>query len=309
MSDIRFDDRVVVVTGAGGDAPSLGRSHALLFAELGAKVVVNDLGVGSDGRGTLHADAETVAAQIRAAGGEAVADTHSVADDVSARAVVQTAIDTWGRIDVLVNNATVAHLAEFDQFSPADVRVQVDVNLMGSIWMCQAAWPHMRAAGYGRIVNIASNGVFGGHDVAIYGTAKGGIFSLTNNLAADGAAHGIVVNTLAPGALTNAMTLHLEEESVQILRDTMAGVASPDLVSPVVAYLGHEACPITGRFFMSAAGRVQEYVFQVTPGYASPELTVDEVAANFERIVDRTGMIDVPPPQASPYKPRPYTPG
>ena len=237
MSKTRFDGRVVIVTGAGGEDPSLGRSHAVLLASLGAKVVVNDYGVGPDGRGTLRANAERVVEEIRDLGGEAIADTHSVADEHAALAVVKTAIDKWGRVDALINNASVVHLAHFDDFSGKDIQVQIDVHLMGTIWMCRAAWPHMKRAGYGRIVNTASNGVFGGHHVAIYGAAKGGIFSLSKNLAAEGLRLGIKVNTLAPGAATKAFAIHLEDdEYVQQIRET----ASPDLVSPAAAFLAHE---------------------------------------------------------------------
>jgi NAD(P)-dependent dehydrogenase (short-subunit alcohol dehydrogenase family) len=277
-----------------------------LLASLGAKVVVNDYGIGPDGRGTLRANAERVAEEIRDLGGEAVADTHSVADEASAKSAVQTAIDKWGRIDAVVNNASVVHLADFDAFSVKDVQVQIDVHLMGTIWMCRAAWPHMRKAGYGRIVNTASNGVFGGHHVAIYGAAKGGILSLSKNLAAEGASIGIKVNTLAPGAATKAFALHLEDDA--FTQEVMRSI-SPDLVSPAVAWLIHEDCPVTGRFFMAAAGSMSEYVFQSTRGYRNPELTVDDLRANFAQVMDRTGMADVPPPENAAYAPKPYTPG
>ena len=174
------------MTGAGGQPPSLGRSrHANLLAGRGAKVVVNDLGVGPDGRGILRSNAEQVVDEIRAAGGEAVADAHSVADEAGAREIVQTALDTWGRLDILVNNAGIAHIAHFDEISSADIRKVIDVHLMGTLWMCRAAWPFMRDAGYGRIVNTTSGGVFG--QESIYGTAKAGIFGLTRGLAIEGA--------------------------------------------------------------------------------------------------------------------------
>jgi NAD(P)-dependent dehydrogenase (short-subunit alcohol dehydrogenase family) len=306
MADMRFDERVVIVTGAGGEAPSLGHSHAKLLASRGARVVVNDFGVGPDGRGTLRANAEIVAEEIRALGGEAIADTHSVADEHGAQEVVQTAIDAWGRVDALVNNASVAHLANFEDFSANDIRVQIDVHLMGTIWMCRAAWPHMRRAGYGRIVNTASNGVFGGHHVAIYGAAKGGIFSLSKNLAAEGLALGISVNTLAPGAGTKAFTLHLEDDA--FARQIMEA-APPELVSPAVAYLAHEECNVTGRFFLAAGGMMSEYLFQATPGYRNPTLTLEDVRDNFATVIDRTGAIDVPPPEGGAYVPKPYVPG
>ena len=305
MSKMGFDGRVVIVTGAGGQAPSLGRSHAKLLAALGARVVVNDFGVGPDGRGTLRANAEIVAEEIRGAGGQAVADTHSVADEASAKAVIQTALDTWGRVDAVINNASVVHLADFDAFSARDIQIQIDVHLMGTIWMCRAAWPHMRRAGYGRIVNTASNGVFGGHHVAIYGAAKGGIFSLSKNLAAEGAELGIKVNTLAPGAATTAFSLLLHDDP---FTQEVKASASPDLVSPAAAFLAHEDCPVTGRFFMAAGGMMSEYVFQSTRGYANPKLTIDDVRDHFDTVTDRAGMVDVPPPENAPYAPKAYVP-
>ena len=161
MPELRFDGRVAIVTGAGGQDPSLGRSHATLLAERGAKVVVNDLGVGPDGRGIMRANAQQVADEIRAAGGEAVPDQHSVAEEEGARSVVATALDTWGRLDIVVNNAGVCFMAHFDKISSADIRQIIDVHLMGTLWMCRAAWPHMREAGYGRIVNTTSGAMFG----------------------------------------------------------------------------------------------------------------------------------------------------
>lgn len=187
MTTLRFDGQVAIVTGAGGQAPSLGRSHAKLLAERGAKVVVNDLGVGPDGRGTAQANAEQVVDEIRAAGGGAVTDQHSVAEEDGARAIVQTALDTWGRLDILVNNAGVAHIVHFDEISSADIRKVIDVHLMGTLWMCRAAWPVMRDAGYGRIVNTTSGAMFGQENLSIYGTAKAGIFGLSRGLAIEGA--------------------------------------------------------------------------------------------------------------------------
>ena len=205
MSELRFDGRVAIVTGAGGQDPSLGRSHATLLAERGAKVVVNDLGVGPDGRGVMRANAAQVVDQILAAGGEAIADQHSVADEDGAHSVVATALDTWGRLDILVNNAGVCFMAHFDEISSADIRKIIDVHLMGTLWMCRAAWPHMRAAGYGRIVNTTSGAMFGIENLSIYGAAKSGIFGLTRGLAVEGAESGIKVNALGPAANTTAI--------------------------------------------------------------------------------------------------------
>jgi NAD(P)-dependent dehydrogenase (short-subunit alcohol dehydrogenase family) len=185
MSELRFDGEVAIVTGAGSN-PSLGRSYALALAARGAKVVVNDLGVGPDGTGRLAAKAESVAKEIVDAGGEAIADTHSVAEEDSARAIVQTALDAWGRVDILVNNAGVAILAEFGEISSTDLRRVLDVHLYGNVWMCRAVWPQMREAGYGRIINITSGALGGIRYTTIYGAAKGGILSLTRGLAVEG---------------------------------------------------------------------------------------------------------------------------
>ncbi len=136
MSELRFDGRVAIVTGAGGQDPSLGRSHAALLAARGAKVVVNDLGVGPDGRGIMRANAEQVVEEISAAGGEVIADEHSVAEEEGARGVVATALDAWGRLDIVVNNAGVCFMAQFDEISSADIRKIFDVHIMGTVWMC-----------------------------------------------------------------------------------------------------------------------------------------------------------------------------
>ena len=159
--ELRFDGRVAIVTGAGGQRPSLGREFAWLLAARGAKVVVNDLGVGPDGRGRLAANAETVAAGISEAGGEAIADTNSVGSSESAKSVVRTALDAWGRVDILINNAGVVHMAAFDELSDDDCALIVNRHLLGNLWMCRAVWPHMKEATYGRIVNLSSSASFG----------------------------------------------------------------------------------------------------------------------------------------------------
>src|SRR4051812_33526238 len=171
---LRFDGRVAIVTGAGGQKPGLGETYARHLAARGAKVVVNDLGVGPVGGGAIPSNAQTVVDEINANGGEAIADMHSVADPASARAVVQTALDAWGRIDILVNNAGVVFFASFDEISETDVRAIVDSHLYGNIWMARAAWPHMKQAGYGRIVNISSDAIYGFPYLTLYSAAKAG---------------------------------------------------------------------------------------------------------------------------------------
>jgi NAD(P)-dependent dehydrogenase (short-subunit alcohol dehydrogenase family) len=304
MSDVRFDGRVAIVTGAGG-RPSLGRSYAQLLAERGAKVVVNDLGVGPDGKGRERAHADAVAAEINAAGGEAIADTNSVSEEESARAVVQTALDAWGRVDILINNAGVCVLAEFDEVTSRDIRRMVDVHVYGNIWMSRAVWPHMKQAGYGRIVNATSGALIGSRYVTVYGAAKGAVLSLTRGLAIEGSDDGIKVNTLGPAALTIALS-HLSQPEV------VAQAPPAELVAPVVAYLAHEECPVTGGYFESSGGTTTFRHFSETAGYANPGLTLEDVRDHFGEIVDLSTSQPVPEalehPWANAIVPKPYRP-
>jgi NAD(P)-dependent dehydrogenase (short-subunit alcohol dehydrogenase family) len=291
VTEMSFDGRVAIVTGAGGQQPSLGRSHAKFLAERGAKVVVNDLGVGPDGRGILRSNAEQVAGEIRAAGGEAVADQHSVADEDSACDVVQTALDIWGRLDILVNNAGIALIAHFDEISSADIRKMIDVHLMGTLWMCRAAWPCMRDAGYGRIVNTTSGGMFGQENLSIYGTAKAGIFGLTRGLAIEGAPNGIKVNALGPAANTSAMH-HLHETCA--FTTMMEDHFPTDLVSPAAAYLAHEECEVSGAYLEVGAGNVATRVFGMNAGYHDVNLSIEGVRDNLAAIVDKSTTTIIP---------------
>jgi NAD(P)-dependent dehydrogenase (short-subunit alcohol dehydrogenase family) len=305
MDELRFDGQVAIVTGAGGN-PSLGRSHARLLASRGAKVVVNDLGVGPDGLGRKPHDAQAVAQEIVDAGGEAVADLHSVAEEDSAQAVVRTALDAWGRVDVLVNNAGVAILALFDEISPGDLRRVVDVHLYGTIWMCRAVWPHMREAGGGRIVNIVSGGMLGNRYISIYGAAKGGILALTRGLAIEGREHGVSVNALGPAARTSALE-HLSQQS-------MVDLATPaELVSPMVAYLAHPECTVSGGYFESGGGRMVFRTYAEARGFSSPSPTIEEVRDHIGEIMDLSQPTLIPEPLDNPYADiidrKPYRPG
>jgi NAD(P)-dependent dehydrogenase (short-subunit alcohol dehydrogenase family) len=311
VSELRFDGRVVIVTGAGGNYPSLGRVYATLFAARGAKVVVNDLGVGPDGRGIQRAHADVVAQELVAAGGEAIANTDTVATEEGARAIVELAIETWGRVDAIVNNAGVAPLAQFDEISSLDIRRTVEVHLMGNIWMCHAAWPHMQRAGYGRIVNITSAAQTGGRYLTIYGAAKAGIAGLTYSLAIEGEQYGIKANTLGPAALTTATT-HMNDPSDFLT--LFENHYHAEQVAPVVAYLAHEDCPVSGRYLEAGAGKVWNRYFTDTSGYTNTELTIEDVRDNFGAILDREGAQPLADPIESAkslefaFKPKPYQP-
>ncbi|HEY6533403.1 MAG TPA: SDR family NAD(P)-dependent oxidoreductase [Acidimicrobiales bacterium] len=285
--DLRFDGRVAIVTGAGSN-PGLGRAYARLLAARGAKVVVNDLGVGGDGRGDHPSDARSVTAEIVADGGEAIADEHSVADEAGARAIVQTAVDAWGRVDVVINNAGVCIPTRFDEVTPADIRTMIDVHVMGSIWMCRSVWPLMREAGYGRIVNTTSGAVFGEPWLTVYGTAKAGIFGLTRGLALEGAPLGIGVNAVSPSAATSAAvnTFEMPEEWLEGFSESLP----PDAVAAPVCFLAHESCELSGTMIDVASGHVKAAVFGHTSGFHAEDPTIEGVAANADAIFDITDL-------------------
>jgi NAD(P)-dependent dehydrogenase (short-subunit alcohol dehydrogenase family) len=283
---MRFDGRVAIVTGAGGK-PGLGRSHAMLLAERGAKVVVNDLGVGSDGTGAVPHRAENTVAEITDAGGEAIADLHSVAEEESARQVVQTALDAWGRVDILVNNAGVAVVGTLQEISSGDLQMSLKVHLMGDVWMCRAVWPHMIDAGYGRIVNTTSGAMYGSAGMSIYGAAKFGIYGLTRGLAVEGAEHGIKVNAMSPGAYTNSLDPFFDIANDEF-REQFKNATPPELVSPAVAYLAHEDCEVTGGLFDVTGGSVTSTSLTANAGFYSPELTIEDVRDNLETILRRS---------------------
>jgi len=282
MAALRLEGRTAIVTGAGGN-PSLGRAHALLLGRLGANVVVNDIGAAAETPGYRDAaSAEAVAQEIRAAGGKAVADTHTVATVAGANAIIQTALDAFGSVDILVNNAAFSITAMFEDLTPHDFERHIAVNLMGPAWTCRAAWPHMRAKGYGRIVNIASGAISGAAGLSAYGASKGGLFSLTRSLASEGEAFGIKVNSVNPGAFTRLVVATQREDSA-VWRMTQALPAS--LVSPVVAWLAHEDCPVTGECIETMGGAVRRVYLARTAGFAEDELTVESVAARWAEVM------------------------
>ncbi|HRB04927.1 MAG TPA: SDR family oxidoreductase, partial [Ilumatobacteraceae bacterium] len=229
-----YDGKVVIITGAGG---GLGRQHALLLASRGALVVINDLGGSIDGSGSDKGAAEHVVDEIKAAGGEAVADTNSVATPEGGAAIVQTAIDAYGKVDVVINNAGILRDKSFHNMTPELLNPVLDVHLKGAFYVTQPAWVVMREQGYGRIVSTSSAaGVFGNFGQTNYGAAKMGLVGFTRVLAAEGAKYNIKANAIAPLALTR-MTENL-------MGGAFGDKLSPGLVSPLVAYLAHEDCPV-----------------------------------------------------------------
>jgi len=308
MNQLRFDGRVAIVTGAGG-SPSLGRAHALLLAARGASVVVNDIGKLPDAMGYSGvASAEAVAEEIRTAGGRAVADTHSVADEAGAAAIVETALNAFGSIDILVNNAGICRVVSFEEMTPADFRHTVEVNLMGTVQTCRAAWPHMKAKGYGRIVNVSSGSMTGLGLQSAYAAAKGAVFSFTRSLASEGAAHGIMANVLNPGALTRMVHAAQAGDSAFIAHASEH--MPPEAVSPTAAFLAHESVPFTGECLESMGGHVCRFYLARTPGVDDPGHALETVATRWREIMsgaaERVSTHDEIDP--STWSPKPYVP-
>ncbi len=286
---LRFDGRVAVVTGAGR---GLGRAYAHLLAARGAQVVVNDPGVGVDGRATGEDPAAEVVREIVEAGGVAVADRHSVAEEASGAAIIDTALEAFGRIDVLVNNAGAARLVDGpDELTDAHLDLTIRTHLYGCFHTIRRAWPVMRAQRYGRICNISSSTMLGVENSWDYPAAKGGIFALTRSLAVVGRAHGIMVNTMMPMAYTRPMHTYPNDA----VRQWMETSFRADQVAPAVAFLVHESVPCTGEALTAGAGRVARVVMAVAPGWhrADGALTPEDVAAHWDEITDESSLVVV----------------
>src|SRR5262245_20529517 len=278
MTDLGFDGKVAIVTGAGG---GLGKQHALLLASRGARVVVNDVGGSVSGEGSDKGPAEAVVDEIRSQGGEAVSDNHSVSTPEGGEAIVQTAINEFGQIDIVVNNAGILRDKTFQNMSPELLGPVLDVHLKGAFYVTRPAWVHMREQRYGRVVNTSSNaGILGNFGQTNYGAAKMGLVGLTRVLAAEGAKYNIKVNAVAPLARTR-MTQDVLGEAVALLE--------PELVSPVVAWLVHEDVPVTGEIYSVGGGRVARFFIGMTEGYYNRKLTVEDVRDHFDQIRDETG--------------------
>ncbi len=275
MDTFDFDGRVAIVTGAGR---GIGAANARLLAERGARVVVNDLGGSTGGEGRDTTPATTVADGIVATGGTAVADHHDVADPAGAAALVGAAVDRFGRLDVLVNNAGIIRWAGMPEVDEQNLAAHLDVHVGGSFHTTRAAWPVMTEQGYGRIVMTTSAGLFGLPTNLSYATAKGGVIGMTRSLSLAGADHGITVNLIAPAAGTRMGGAG--DESL-----------SPDLVAPMVAYLAHERCVATGEIYAAGAARFARIFIGATPGWVDPEgqPTVEDVAEHWDEINDEAG--------------------
>ncbi|MFN8225626.1 MAG: SDR family NAD(P)-dependent oxidoreductase [Mycobacterium sp.] len=288
-SELRFDGRVAVVTGAGR---GVGRAHALLLAAKGAHVVVADIGGGLTGTGESSDPADSVVAEIQDAGGSAVACYASVAEQNSAARVVKTALESFGRIDIVVNNAGIHDPAMFEDLTAQQFRRMLEVHYLGTVFVTQAAWPHMIAAGYGRVVNTVSEATLGGiTQLSSYGAAKGAVFGLTRNLATEGLVHGIRVNAIAPRAFTRLSAAHSDTLSAEMsipgdVMDQINASMPPELCAPAAAFLAHESCPLNGEVLQAGMGGVARIAVVCTKGITSPSISAEEIAERIGEVMD-----------------------
>ncbi len=278
MTELRFDGRVAVITGAGR---GLGRSYALLLASRGCKIVVNDNGSATRGDEIIANPADDVVAEIRAAGGEAIACAESVATSMGANAIIQAAIDAWGKIDILIHNAGNVRYGAIADLSDDDFNAVLDVHLKGGFYLVRAAFAFMAAANYGRIILTAScSGLYGSQTTVNYGMSKAGLMGLNNVTALEGGPVGIQSNTIIPAAVTR-MADGLDTSSYPPLE--------PELVAPMVAWLAHEDCPVSGEHLIAGGGRMARAFTTESKGLMQPHWTIEEVASGFAEIRDEEG--------------------
>lgn len=273
MSEMRFDGRVAVITGAGR---GLGRAYALLLGSRGAAVVVNDVGGSIPGGDSDIGVAQAVADEIVAAGGQAVASADSVATPEGGQAIVAKALDTYGRVDVVVHNAGNVRYAPLTEMSYEDFDSVLDVHLRGAFHVVRAAFPVMREAGYGRVVLTSSiGGLYGNQNVANYAVSKAGVIGLSNVVALEGAEFGVKSNVIVPAAVTRL---------ADGLDTSKYPPMDPELVAPAVGWLAHESCSVSGEMLVALAGRVARAYIAETPGVYQPEWSIEEIGARIDEI-------------------------
>lgn len=281
MTEMRFDGRVALITGGGR---GLGRSYALLLASLGCKVVVNDPGGALSGHGVEGGVAQQLVDEIVRAGGEAIANTDTVATPEGGTAMVEAALDTWGRIDILIHNAGNVRYGSIREIAYDDFKAVIDVHLMGAFHVVKAAHPVMCDAGYGRIVLTSSiGGVYGNSRCVNYGIAKSGMIGLSNVAALEGEEYGVKCNVIVPSAVTRMA------EGIDI---SQYPPMEPELVAPSVVWLCHEDCTLSGEMLASIGGRIARCFIAETRGVYQPSWTVDEVDAAMPAILDKSEILD-----------------
>ncbi len=274
MAQVSFENKTVIVTGAGN---GLGKSYAIEFAKRGANVVVNDLGGAVDGSGSANSPADEVVEEIKNNGGSAVANYDSVASKEGGDSIVNSAIETFGGLHAVVNNAGILRDKSFAKMTEEDLDAVLDVHLKGTFFVCQPAFAHMKENGYGRFVNVASpSGLFGNFGQSNYAAAKMGIVGLTNIIAIEGAKYNIKANVLAPNATTRMTEELFGEEFAKLFK--------VEQVTPLVVFLASEVCDVTHEIFSAGAGRYARIGINTHKGYVNPEATADDISENIEGI-------------------------
>jgi NAD(P)-dependent dehydrogenase (short-subunit alcohol dehydrogenase family) len=291
MSGLRLDGRVAAVTGAGR---GIGRAYALLLAELGAKVVVNDLGGSTLGLGGDAGPADEVVKQIRAAGGAAVANYGDVSTTGGGASVIDAAVAEFGGIDIIVNNAGNMVWGSLPEATIETIEAHWAVHVRGSFNTLRAAWPHFLEKDYGRVVLTTSAGMFGLPDNLGYATAKASMIGMAKSLTVARGKANVTINCIAPNAVTRLAARPDRETTARerAAQEAMTPVMDPALVAPMVAYLAHESCDVSGEVYVAGAGRFARLFVGVTPGYvhAGPAgVTVDDIAAHWAAINDEAG--------------------
>ena len=278
---IRFDGRVAIVTGAGA---GLGRAHALELGRRGAKVVVNDFGGGVDGTGGSSAPAEKVAGEIRAAGGQAISNGADITNREQVENMVAGAMEEWGRVDILINNAGILRDASFAKMTIADFQKVMDVHLMGSVICSKAVWGHMRDAGYGRILmTTSSSGLYGNFGQSNYGAAKMALIGLMNTLQIEGEKNNIRINALGPGAATRM--------TESLLPAPIVALMTPESVTPAAIYLVSEDAPRRTILNATAGGYSRTIIHETDGIYLGPaDQSAENIAARFGEISDEAGQ-------------------
>jgi len=288
-SEIRLDNRVAIVTGAGA---GLGRSHALLMAARGAKVVVNDLGGKMDGSGANKSAADTVVEEIKAAGGEAVANYDSVATQEGARSMLQTALDAFGTVDIVVNNAGIIRYKSLLDHTAEDFAATLAVHLSGAFYLSQAAFPIMKEKRYGRLVfTSSSGGMRGSADGVAYGAAKAGVVGLANVMAVAGAPYGVFSNVIMPNAYTRMTEAVVAQRNKEKL--------SADFISPLVLYLSSEQCQLNHEMFSCGGGTVARTILALAPGWRANTKAEFTPEAIYEHIGEAMDMTNYSNPQST----------
>jgi NAD(P)-dependent dehydrogenase (short-subunit alcohol dehydrogenase family) len=284
-SRISLENRIAIVTGAGA---GLGRSHAMALAKHGAKVVVNDLGSNLDGIGADAGPAAKVVAEIKAAGGEAVANTDSAATKEGARQIVQTALDTFGRIDIIMNNAGINRPGWFTEQTEEDLEATLAVHTKGPFFICQEAFESMKKQNYGRLIfTTSSGGLYGHAQGASYGIAKAGVFGLANVLGLEGARYNITSNCISPYAFTRMTD--------ELLTDKLKQRLDPSYISPLVVYLASEECKLTQHVFAVGGGSIALTFVATTNGWQSREpIRAEAVREHIEIICDEKAGFAIP---------------